>query len=42
MLADAMDEEAACFYVRHGFEPSTEGRLTLIVPVAAVLSQIAE
>ena len=41
VVVDAMDEEAASFYVRRGFEPSTDDGLTLMVPLAAVRSQLA-
>ncbi len=39
-VVDAIDEEAAGFYRRYGFEPATDDGLTLMVPLAAVRSQL--
>jgi predicted N-acetyltransferase YhbS len=41
VVVDAIDEGAAAFYRRHGFEPATDDGLTLIVPIAAVRSHLA-
>jgi GNAT superfamily N-acetyltransferase len=40
VLVDAIDEQAARFYSRYGFEPATADGLTLVVPLAAVRKQI--
>jgi predicted N-acetyltransferase YhbS len=40
VVVDAIDREAAGFYARLGFEPATEDGLTLMVPLAAVRSQL--
>jgi hypothetical protein len=40
VLVDAIDEQAARFYSRYGFEPATADGLTLMVPLAAVRKQI--
>jgi GNAT superfamily N-acetyltransferase len=40
LLVDAIDGRAAAFYHRHGFEPTTIDGLTLMVPLAAVRSQL--
>jgi len=42
VLVDAIDEHAADFYRRYGFEPSTTDGLTLTVPLAAVRSQLGQ
>jgi GNAT superfamily N-acetyltransferase len=39
-LVHAIDERAAAFYVRLGFEPTVAGGLTLMVPLAAVRSAL--
>ena len=39
-LVHAVDERAAAFYERLGFEPATTDRLTLMVPLAAVRSAL--
>jgi GNAT superfamily N-acetyltransferase len=39
IVVDAIDEGAVAFYRRHGFEPTTEDGLTLMVPIAAVRSR---
>jgi predicted N-acetyltransferase YhbS len=36
IVVDAIDEPAAAFYARHGFEPGADDRLTLMLPVSAV------
>ncbi|MGO9961032.1 MAG: GNAT family N-acetyltransferase [Solirubrobacteraceae bacterium] len=41
VVVDAIDEEAARFYRRRGFEPATDDELTLMVPIAALRSQFA-
>jgi GNAT superfamily N-acetyltransferase len=41
-LVDAIDEEAGGFYRRYGFEPATADGLTLMVPLAAVRTQLLE
>ncbi len=38
VIVDAIDEEAASFYRRGGFEPASADGLTLMVPVAVVRS----
>jgi predicted N-acetyltransferase YhbS len=40
VVVDAIDERAADFYRRHGFEPATGHGLTLMVPVAAARSRL--
>jgi GNAT superfamily N-acetyltransferase len=40
VLVDAIDENAAGFYRRCGFEPTTTDGLTLIVPLAAVRARL--
>jgi hypothetical protein len=41
VLVDAIDDGAAAFYRRYGFEPSSEDGPTLMVLIAAVRSQIS-
>jgi predicted N-acetyltransferase YhbS len=41
VLVDAIDDRAAAFYRRYGFEPASEDGLTLMVPIAAVRSQLS-
>jgi hypothetical protein len=41
VVADAIDDRAAAFYRRHGFESAADDGLTLMVPIAAVRSQLA-
>ncbi len=41
VLVDAIDDGAAAFYRRYGFEPASTDPLTLMVPLAAVRSQIS-
>jgi GNAT superfamily N-acetyltransferase len=41
VVVDAIDEEAAAFYRRHGFELVTDDGLTLMVTIAAVRSHLA-
>jgi predicted N-acetyltransferase YhbS len=41
VVADAIDDRAAAFYRRHGFESAAVDGLTLMVPIAAVRSQLA-
>jgi predicted N-acetyltransferase YhbS len=41
VLVDAIDDRAAAFYRRYGFEPASEAGLTLMVPIAAVRSQLS-
>ena len=40
-LVHAIDEHAAAFYRRHGFEPATTDGLTLMLPLAAVRNALA-
>lgn len=40
VLVDAIDESAAGFYRRRGFEPTTTDGLTLMVPLAAVRARL--
>jgi predicted N-acetyltransferase YhbS len=40
VLVDAIDDNAAAFYRRHGFEPATTDGLTLMVPLPAVRTQL--
>jgi GNAT superfamily N-acetyltransferase len=40
VLVDAIDDNAAAFYRRHGFEPTTTDGLTLMVPLPAVRAQL--
>jgi GNAT superfamily N-acetyltransferase len=40
VVVDAINEEAAGFYRRYGFEPATDDGLMLMVPLAAVRSQL--
>jgi GNAT superfamily N-acetyltransferase len=40
VLVDAIDDRAAAFYRRYGFEPATTGGLTLMVPLSAVRSRL--
>lgn len=40
VLVDAIDENAAAFYRRHGFEPTTTDALTLMVPLSAVRTEL--
>jgi GNAT superfamily N-acetyltransferase len=42
VVVDAIDAEAASFYRRHGFEPTSKDGLTLMVPIAAVRSQLGQ
>ena len=42
VVVDGIDAEAANFYRRHGFEPASEDGLTLMVPIAAVRSQLGQ
>jgi GNAT superfamily N-acetyltransferase len=42
LVVDAIDEEAAGFYQRHGLEPTTIDGLTLMLPLAAVRSQLGQ
>lgn len=42
VLVDAIDDNAAGFYRRYGFEPATSDGLTLMVPLAAVRSQLGQ
>jgi GNAT superfamily N-acetyltransferase len=42
VLVDATDENAGGFYRRCGFEPTASDGLTLIVPLAAVRSQLGQ
>jgi GNAT superfamily N-acetyltransferase len=42
VLVHALDEQAAAFYRRYGFEPATTDGLTLMVPLASVRSQLLE
>lgn len=42
VIVDAIDENAAGFYRRYGFEPATTDGLTLMVPLAAVRSQLGQ
>lgn len=41
VLVDAIDDNAAAFYRRHGFEPTTTDALTLMVPLSAVRTELA-
>lgn len=41
VLVDAIDEDAAAFYRSYGFEPAGADGLTLMVPIAAVRSQLS-
>jgi len=41
VLVDAIDDRAAGFYRRHGFESAADDGLTLMVPIAIVRSQLA-
>jgi predicted N-acetyltransferase YhbS len=41
VVVDAIDDGAAGFYRRHGFESAADDGLTLMVPIAAVRSQLA-
>jgi GNAT superfamily N-acetyltransferase len=40
IVVDAIGQEAAAFYRRHGFESTADDGLTLIVPIAVVRSQL--
>jgi GNAT superfamily N-acetyltransferase len=40
VVVDAIDDRAAGFYQRHGFESAADDGLTLMVPIAAVRSQL--
>jgi GNAT superfamily N-acetyltransferase len=42
IVVDAIDAKAVSFYRRHGFEPASEDGLTLMVPIAAVRSQLGQ
>jgi GNAT superfamily N-acetyltransferase len=42
LVVDAIHEEAASFYRRHGFEPASEDGLTLMVPIAVVRLQLGQ
>jgi GNAT superfamily N-acetyltransferase len=42
VLVDAIDDAAAGFYRRYGFEPTTIDGLTLMVPLAAVRAQLGQ
>lgn len=41
VLVDAIDDTAAAFYRRHGFEPTTSDALTLMVSLSAVRTEIS-
>lgn len=41
VMVDAIDDRAADFYRRHGFESAADDGLTLMVPIAVVRSQLA-
>ena len=41
VVVDAIDDAAAGFYRRHGFESATDNGLALMVPIAAVRSQLS-
>lgn len=41
VVVDAIDDGAAAFYRRHGFESASDDGLTLMVPIASVRSQLA-
>ena len=40
VVVDAIDEPAAAFYRRRGFEPAADNGLTLMVPIAAIRAQV--
>jgi hypothetical protein len=42
VLVDAIDGNAANFYRHYGFEPATNDGLTLMVPVGAIRTRVAE